>query len=275
METEQKYVVGVVIIVILLSLMSLSGCDYWPPALRAEIEQLRSQLNDALDEHAKVYEELVALKAQMPASPGAEAVGGLAAMPSLTPSEGRSETEPVSSRPTAPPRHHIVKGAAPPLSLEHPPRTGPAVLKLQRMLRGHRMPVRLDGVYGAETAAAVRSFQRAHRLTVDGIVGPATYAALRRKSPRVVLARQVWLQRPPVTGDDVRFIQRALRRAGHRVAVDGRYGPETDVAITKFQRRHGLDPDGVVGPQTWRALSRAIRRAISAKPAPRYGVGTD
>jgi peptidoglycan hydrolase-like protein with peptidoglycan-binding domain len=268
METEQKYVVGAVIILILLSLMSLSGCDYWPPALQAEIEQLRGQLNDALDEQAKAYEELAALKAQMPPSGNgrAEAVGGLAATPGLTPSDGRRElpsgelfpgaTEPVSSRPTEPPRHHVVKGSPPPLSLERPPRTGPAVLKLQRMLRDHRMPVRLDGVYGAETAAAVRSFQRAHRLTADGIVGPATYAAFRRKSPPVVLARQVWLQRPPVTGDDVRFIQRALRRAGHRLAVDGRYGPETDVAIARFQRRHGLEPDGIVGPQTWRALSR-------------------
>lgn len=36
----------------------------------------------------------------------------------------------------------------------------------------------IDGVYGSETASAVRAFQRKNGLTVDGVVGPATWAAL-------------------------------------------------------------------------------------------------
>lgn len=35
-----------------------------------------------------------------------------------------------------------------------------------------------DGAFGAETEAAVKAFQRDHKLTVDGIVGPKTWAAL-------------------------------------------------------------------------------------------------
>ena len=36
----------------------------------------------------------------------------------------------------------------------------------------------VDGIFGAETAAAVREFQRKNGLPVDGLVGPATWAAL-------------------------------------------------------------------------------------------------
>lgn len=60
----------------------------------------------------------------------------------------------------------------------------PHVQRLQRRLNtlgGDGLAV--DGDFGDRTAAAVEAFQRAHRLEVDGIVGPHTWAALQEAKP--------------------------------------------------------------------------------------------
>ena len=55
---------------------------------------------------------------------------------------------------------------------------GPAVTTLQTLLCDAVDRVRVDGAFGPETADAVKAFQKAQGLTVDGVVGPKTWAAL-------------------------------------------------------------------------------------------------
>ena len=57
--------------------------------------------------------------------------------------------------------------------------SGSAVKTLQAGLAAQRLdPGPIDGYFGPLTDAAVRAFQGARRLQVDGIVGPQTWAAL-------------------------------------------------------------------------------------------------
>ena len=52
------------------------------------------------------------------------------------------------------------------------------VKTLQYLLRARGHTVTVDGIFGPNTDAAVRAFQRQKGLAVDGIVGPNTWAAL-------------------------------------------------------------------------------------------------
>jgi murein L,D-transpeptidase YcbB/YkuD len=58
----------------------------------------------------------------------------------------------------------------------------------------------------------------------------------------------------------VRPLQRLLRARGHRVAVDGIFGPATESAVKTFQRNNGLGADGIVGPRTWPRLVVQVKR---------------
>ncbi|GAB2716614.1 peptidoglycan-binding protein [Paenibacillus thermoaerophilus] len=57
--------------------------------------------------------------------------------------------------------------------------TGDEVKVLQRLLTKKGYPLTADGVFGSGTEAAVKKFQQAKGLTVDGIVGSATWNKLR------------------------------------------------------------------------------------------------
>lgn len=63
--------------------------------------------------------------------------------------------------------------ALPTLRLTKPNTKGPSVIHLQQ-----RLNIPADGVFGSGTQAAVKAFQLAHGLKADGVVGPATWAAL-------------------------------------------------------------------------------------------------
>lgn len=108
---------------------------------------------------------------------------------------------------------------------------------------------KIDGIFGSLTDAAVKSFQKAKKITVDGKVGPVTSKML-EDAYKPYPGHQFYYRKGNVmTGDDVKAIQ---SKVGTK--VDGKFGPLTREAVITYQKANGLKVDGYVGPQTWKHM---------------------
>jgi peptidoglycan DL-endopeptidase CwlO len=144
---------------------------------------------------------------------------------------------------------------AAPARILHMGSHGHLVRELQRLLH---LPA--DGIFGPGTRHAVRRFQRRHHLLADGQVGPHTWRALllhhhhrsRRHGHRRHPSGRV-LQ----LGDHGRFVAHAQWLL--QIRPTGIYDSATVQKVQRFQRRHHLLADGVVGPHTLHALRRTAR----------------
>ncbi len=125
---------------------------------------------------------------------------------------------------------------------------GHPVPALQYLLRARGHLVTVDGIFGPKTEAAVKALQTADQITVDGIVGPQTWGAL------------IITVASGSTGDAVRGVQEEFQfrnlsgDPSQGLVVDGVFGPKTRAAVRGFQQALGITVDSIVGPVTWRAL---------------------
>ncbi len=127
---------------------------------------------------------------------------------------------------------------------------GAAVKTLQRALGG----LAVDGAYGARSATAVRSFQKARRLPVTGVVDAAVWRALENRDYPLRTYYSTVL-RPGSKGATVTVLQKALR-----VTADGAFGPRTEAAVKALQGRAKIARTGVVASLTWQAVEAELRR---------------
>jgi zinc D-Ala-D-Ala carboxypeptidase len=124
---------------------------------------------------------------------------------------------------------------------------GTEVKKLQEQLNklGYNAGA-VDGIFGSRTESAVKAFQKANGLVVDGIVGPKTQNKLNEKL------------KPKSQSSNVKELQTILNQIGIDVGkADGIAGPKTKAGIRQFQKIFGLALDGIAGPKTWAVLDKA------------------
>jgi N-acetylmuramoyl-L-alanine amidase len=129
------------------------------------------------------------------------------------------------------------------------------------VLAGFPIPEDEHGSFGDGTENAVRAFQQARGLIVDGIIGVNTWRDLVEATWRLG-DRSLYLRSPHMRGDDVRALQDNLNTLGFNAGrVDGIFGPRTLNGLQEFQRNYGLPADGVVGTETVRAFQGLPRLA--------------
>ena len=106
----------------------------------------------------------------------------------------------------------------------------------------------VDGIYGTKTVAAVKKFQPANNLVVDGIAGNNTLAKM-----GIVLGVSTTssIIRAGSSNSDVKKVQQRLKDLGYFTSsVDGIYGNLTTAAVKRYQSANNLVADGIAGPKT-------------------------
>ncbi|MEH2081534.1 MAG: peptidoglycan-binding protein [Nostoc sp.] len=157
---------------------------------------------------------------------------------------------------------------------------GPSVRNLQQKLKTAGFyQASVTQVYDASTQEAVRRFQKAAGLPVDGIVGANTLQKLenwqvKKPTTRATQAKRTTtvsaqVKKPSTTnpatskrrnsnylakgdeGEDVKALQEKLRITGFYYGnATGIFGPITEESVKRFQDSYKLNVDGIVGPAT-------------------------
>ena len=150
---------------------------------------------------------------------------------------------------------------------------GPAVAEIRATLAGLDLLPSANGAsstpaqFDEPLEDAIRAFQQQRGLITDGIVGPATYQALRDATSRLGGRPLAYLVSAPVSGDDVLALQQRLLELGYDAGrPNGVFGAQTEAALRNFQRDYGLTVDGMCGAETVRALRQLSPRARGGQP---------
>ena len=124
-----------------------------------------------------------------------------------------------------------------------------------------------NGEFGTNTQRAVLNFQKDTHQQMDGIVGPNIWFLLNQ-----ALETPIPVDEPTIKEGDKNLFVKSLQLKlttlrFYNEEADGIFGSSTTKAVKEFQKVNNLTEDGIVGPNTWRALNRAF--SATETPIPR------
>lgn len=123
-----------------------------------------------------------------------------------------------------------------------------------------------DGVYGSQTQAAVREYQRFAGIAVDGVIGDLTWSDIVDRiralgiTTNVPVASATYFLKEGDTGLAVFKLQEYLNQIAEKnpclrpIPVDGTYGSRMKATVQQFQYLYDLTIDGEIGKNTWDAI---------------------
>lgn len=131
--------------------------------------------------------------------------------------------------------------------------------------------------FGPKTEEAVIQFQKTNELKADGIVAKETLYKMKmlglikeKKDISLSSVSNTNIYKLGTTHPDVKLIQQILDCEGvyHSDEYTTYFGPQTEEAVKRFQKKYGQTPDGVVGFNTLeklKALGYVTYRTSSGK----------
>ncbi|MCX7694633.1 MAG: peptidoglycan-binding protein [Caloramator sp.] len=165
--------------------------------------------------------------------------------------------------------------------------SGQDVKKLQDALKklGYLKATTTTTFFGTSTKASVVAFQKANKLTADGVVGKTTInkinEALKKQTvqttastttpsrgnteqfssnniTQLVYTRTLKLG---LSGQDVKNLQDALKKLGYLKVTTTTtfFGTTTQAAVKEFQKANNLTVDGIVGPNTIKIINQKLK----------------
>ncbi len=147
-----------------------------------------------------------------------------------------------------------------------------------------KIPV-TDGIFNVQTENSVKEFQKIFNLTVDGIVGKATwykikfiYNSVKRLaelssegiSPEEAAPLYSSVLREGDTGTNVAFAQYYLALISFvdpqipQVVLNGVFDENMKNSVIAFQQKYGLEPNGEIDRRTWNKVLEVYNTTIQA-----------
>lgn len=160
--------------------------------------------------------------------------------------------------------------------------SGPRTRELQKCLTylGFKgkdgYPLVADGAFGANSVYALKEFQKKYKLPVDGIYNDDDYKKLQTLIKPVTPAKPVTptTKAPTVAtpviksgsvGTQAKYLQQDLNYLGFKgkdgktLTVDGDFGTNSVYALKAFQKKYGLEVDGIYGNASYNKMKSVCK----------------